>query len=123
MPVSVTEPVKTLTSGAPQTDKIGARGAMKSYRIKVPRRSTRLRVNVDGPTCRYLSGPCEPDLDLYLRRGSDPTRLSFACRSQNTGADETCTVRAPARGEWRIGVDNAYARPGTDYSITATVKG
>jgi hypothetical protein len=120
--VTVTQDPRALTNGTLFNDTIGARNAMSRYSIDVPANSRRLRVVLDGPTCRYLSGPCEPNLDLYARRGTDPTRTLFDCSSKRVGADEVCVVRRPTAGTYRIGVDNVYAQPGTNYAITATIR-
>ncbi|MGI9021232.1 MAG: PKD domain-containing protein [Solirubrobacterales bacterium] len=122
-PVTVTEGVQALTSGAAFSDTIGARGTLKRYLIRVPSGSSQLTVSLDGSDCRFLSGPqCEPNLDLYARRGADPTRTEFDCRKRSkTTSDEVCTINAPRRGKWLIGVDNAFATPGSQFAVTATV--
>jgi hypothetical protein len=122
-PVTVTEGRQLLTSATPFNDSAGQRNTFKRYTIKVPAGADELEVTLDGPECRFLTGPkCQPNLDLYLRRGSDPTRQDFDVRSKSaTSSDETVTVDAPRRGNWRIGVENRFGDPGPQFTITATV--
>jgi PKD repeat protein len=124
-PVTVTEGRRLLTSGAPLNSTVGTRNTFKRYTIKVSAGAEELEVALDGPQCVFLSGPkCEPNLDLYLRKGDDPTRQEFDARSRSaTSSDETVTIDAPSRGNWRIGVENRFGSPGRQFSITATVSG
>lgn len=119
--VTVTEGVTRLTSAMPTPGTTGARDAFKRYSIRVPAKTRRLRVTLDGPDC--IATPCDPELDLYAKRTTDPTRLSFKSRASAPGADESLTLRKPAKGTWRIGVDNVRANPGTAYTLTAKVIG
>jgi hypothetical protein len=122
-PVTVTEGRELLTSGNAFNATVGQRNTFKRYTIKVPAGAEELEVTLDGPQCVFLSGPkCEPNMDLYLRKGQDPTRTEFDARSRNaTSSDETVTIDAPSRGNWRIGVENRYGMAGKQFSITATV--
>lgn len=122
-PVTVTEGRQLLTSATPFNDRAGMRNTFKRYTIEVPAGAEQLEVTLDGPECRFLTGSkCEPNLDLYVRKGQDPTRQEFAVRSRSaTSSDETVTIAAPGRGNWRIGVENRYGTAGAQFSITATV--
>jgi PKD repeat protein len=122
-PVTVTEGRQALTSGTPFNDTAGVRDTFKRYSIKVPAGADELEVAVDGPPCQFLTGPrCEPNLDLYLRKGADPTRQEFDVRSRSaTSSDETVTVDAPGKGNYRIGVENRFGNAGTQFEVTATV--
>jgi hypothetical protein len=48
------------------------------------------------------------DADLYLNHQTVPTRNSFDCRPYLWGNEESCTVDAPASGQWFTGV-RAYS--------------
>ena len=122
-PVTVTERRQPLTSATPFNDTAGTRDTFKRYTIKVPAGADELEVTVDGPACQFLTGPkCEPNLDLYLRKGADPTRQDFDVRSKNaTSSDETVTVDDPSKGNYRIGVENRFGIAGAQFAITATV--
>jgi PKD repeat protein len=122
-PVTVTEGRQLLTSGTPFNDTAGMRDTFKRYTIKVPAGANELEVTLDGPMCQFLTGPkCEPNLDLYLRKGIDPTRQEFDVRSKSaTSSDETVTIDNPRRGNYRIGVENRFGNAGTQFAITATV--
>lgn len=122
-PVTVTEGRQLLTSATPFNDTAGMRDTFKRYTIKVPAGADELEVTIDGPTCHFLTGPkCEPNLDLYLKKGTDPTRQDFDVRSKSaTSSDETVTVDAPTKGNYRIGVENRFGTAGAQFQITATV--
>ncbi len=124
-PVTVTQARQLLASATPFNDTAGMRDTFKRYTIKVPAGADELEVTVDGPACQFLSGPrCEPNLDLYLRKGTDPTRTEFDVRSTSaTSSDETVTVDAPRKGNYRIGVENRNGNAGTQFQVTATVEG
>jgi PKD repeat protein len=122
-PVTVTEGRQLLTSATPFNDTAGMRDTFKRYTIKVPAGADELEVTIDGPTCHFLTGPkCEPNLDLYLKKGTDPTRQDFDVRSKSaTSSDETVTVDAPTKGNYRIGAENRFGTAGAQFQITATV--
>ena len=48
------------------------------------------------------------DADLYLNHQTAPTRNRFDCRPYLWGNEESCTINAPASGQWHIGV-RAYS--------------
>ncbi|HVF53903.1 MAG TPA: S8 family serine peptidase [Actinomycetota bacterium] len=109
----------TLTNGVAKSDTNGAKGTWKYYKILVPAGRSSLTVQQTGASsCSILS--CNPDLDLYVRKGARPTTASYNCRQQTNGSNETCTISAPAADYWYIGV---YVYSGTvynSYTIKAT---
>ncbi|WP_211264575.1 M4 family metallopeptidase [Gynuella sunshinyii] len=48
------------------------------------------------------------DGDLYIRKGSNPTRLSYDCRSAGSSNAESCSISNPAADTWYIGI-RAYS--------------
>jgi hypothetical protein len=103
----------SLTNKTPHPDTAAAAGHWRLYTIKVPRHRSRLAVTLD------CGEPCPDELDLYVRRGSDPTLTAFNCRSAGPGSDESCRIRSPRRGAWHIGVYTAAGAGGTPFEITA----
>lgn len=102
---------------------IGARSAItggwRYFRIRVPRGQRALRVSLSGPAC--AGAPCDPDLDLYVRRGAEPTLAEKVCAPQLDGSSERCVVRRPARGRWFVGVRSYRATTSTPFSVKAKI--
>jgi serine protease len=68
------------------------------YRIVIPAglpSTTVLDVSISSGT---------GDADLYVRRGTAPTLITYDCRPFFDGNNETCTITNPQAGEWVIGV-------------------
>jgi Zn-dependent metalloprotease len=58
-----------------------------------------------GQAALYVStAGADPDADLYVRFGSNPTTSSYACRSIGPDSNESCVVNSPAAGTWHIGI-------------------
>ena len=87
--------------------------AFKHFRIGVPTGQTRLQV--------ALTGPAGADLDLYVRRGGQPTTSAYHCAPFESDSTETCTFNAPAGGQYYIGIHNYDAPAGTAFTIKATI--
>jgi hypothetical protein len=111
--------IPTLTSGVARPDTAPARGSWRYYKIAVPSGQSSLRVVLDGPACS--GSPCLPDLDLYTRRGYQPTLSAWKCRPYIWGSDETCRTNYPTSGTWYVGVNNANAPAGTAYTVRARI--
>lgn len=58
------------------------------------------------------------DVDLYVRKGAQPTLNSYNCRPWRNGNAETCVINSPAAGKWHIGVNGYRASSG----VTVTIK-
>jgi hypothetical protein len=82
-----------LTNGVAVTGISGAAGSETFYKIDVPAGQDTLRISTSGGT---------GDLDLYVRRGSQPTTTSYDYRPYKVGNDETVDVNNPAAGTWYI---------------------
>ncbi|MGE5294794.1 MAG: pre-peptidase C-terminal domain-containing protein [Solirubrobacterales bacterium] len=94
-------PVK-LTSGIPVTEISGAMGSEVFYTIEVPASQDQLEIRTSGGT---------GDVDLYVRRGSEPTINGYDYRPFKAGNDETVTVEKPTAGTWYVMLKgfNAYS--------------
>ncbi|HSV98955.1 MAG TPA: pre-peptidase C-terminal domain-containing protein [Sedimentisphaerales bacterium] len=92
----------SLTNGVPVTGISGAAGSERFYRIEVPAGQDELEISTSEGT---------GDVDLYVRRGSQPTTTSYDYRPYKIGNNETVTVANPAAGTWYIMLKgyNAYA--------------
>lgn len=83
----------TLTNGVPVTGISGAAGSEKFYIIEVPAGQDELDIVITGGT-----GDC----DLYVRKDSPPTTMSYDYRPYEVGNEETVHVDSPAAGTWHI---------------------
>ncbi len=94
----------TLENGVARSDSIQGQGSWKYYKIFVPAGESSLTATLDGNvSCSLLFG-CNPDLDLYVRRGAKPTTTAYDCRGYTNSSDESCTVSNPASDWYYIGV-------------------
>jgi hypothetical protein len=59
------------------------------------------------------------DLDLYVRRGTPPTRAAFDARSINDALYEAIDLAAPAAGSWHAFVDPVRGR-NVPFQLTVT---
>ncbi len=101
----------TLTSGTPVSNIAGAAGSAMYYRITVPSGVTQLQVNTSGG-----SG----DADLFVRFGAAPSRTVWQCASGSFTTTESCTVNAPAAGDWYILIHGFSAYSGMSLTATAS---
>ena len=82
-----------LTNGVAVTGISGAANSEMFYKIDVPAGQDTLQISTSGGT---------GDVDLYVRRGSQPTTTSYDYRPYKVGNDETVDVNNPAAGTWYI---------------------
>ena len=105
-----------LTNGVPVTGISGSAGSEKFYKIEVPAGQDQLEISTSEGT---------GDVDLYVRRGSQPTTSSYDYRPYKVGNDEVVTVENPAAGTWYIMLKgyNAYAgvKLLAEYSAAITI--
>lgn len=103
-----------LTSGTSLTGRSGGEGSTTLYRIVVPTGATLLTVTTSGG-----SG----DLDLYVRRGQEPTTSAFDCESAGGDNAESCEIEDPAAGTWYIVLEGFEAYSGASLLATVTIGG
>ncbi|HEX6645505.1 MAG TPA: PPC domain-containing protein [Gemmatimonadales bacterium] len=103
-----------LTSGTPVTGRSGDEGSTTLYRITVPAGATRLTVTTGGGT---------GDLDLYVRRGAEPTTSSYDCESAGGDNEELCEFDDPDAGTWYIMLEGWEAYSGASLLATVTLGG
>lgn len=98
-----------LVSGLPQSASV-EQGEWLFYSISTAANDVTLEVKLDG-----LSS----DVDLYVRKGDDPTLSTYNCRpyAGQTNA-ETCTFQSPGAATWFIGVHGFTAG---SFSINASI--
>ena len=82
-----------LTNGVAVTGISGGAGSEMFYKIDVPAGQDTLQISTSGGT---------GDVDLYVRRGSQPTTTSYDYRPYKVGNNETVDVNNPAAGTWYI---------------------
>jgi serine protease len=73
---------------------VGSR-AWKYYTVTVPAGMSTLDISISGG-----SG----DADLYVRKGSNPTKTTYDCRPYKSGNNEACNITASTEGTWHIGI-------------------
>jgi len=81
----------------------GSAGSQKFYRISVPSGQASLEIKISGG-----SGDC----DLYVKRGSQPTKTSWDYRPYMKGNSEAVTVNNPASGDWFVMLNGSSAYSG-----------
>ncbi len=108
----------TLTSGQSMGDSIQGVGSEKFYKILVPAGTGSLSVVLDGPSCGLIS--CNPDLDLYVRKGARPTDSAYDCRPYEGDSDESCTLANPGADWWYVRVKVFGGSSAGSYTVTAT---
>lgn len=101
-----------LTSGTPLTSRSGDEGSTTLYRITVPAGATLLTVTTNGG-----SG----DLDLYVRRGQEPTTSTYDCASDGGSNEESCELDSPSEGTWYIMLEGFEAYSGASLLATVTI--
>ena len=112
--------LQVLRTGVRRTAESGGAGSWDYYSINVKRGTRNLRAKLSGPDCRMPS--CDPDLDLYVRRGKKPSFNAFTCRPRLVGSNERCKVSKPRKGKWFIGVYVYDATTATQYAVSAKAK-
>jgi len=85
-----------LTNGVALTNISGASGSAQYWRLAVPAGKTQVVFTITGQT--GTTG----DADLYVNFGARPTTTTYSCRPYLTGNNETCTITAPAAGDWYV---------------------
>ena len=109
---------QTLQNGVAATATNGAAGTWQWYKVSVPAGRAQLQVVLDGAACALVS--CNPDLDLYVRKGARPTTSAYDCAPLESDSDETCTRTNPAADWWYIGVYVYSGSTPKQYSIRAS---
>ncbi|WP_428242387.1 M4 family metallopeptidase [Gynuella sp.] len=82
-----------------ETDLSADSGDWLYFPITIPSGVASFDITTDGGT---------GDADLFIRKGSQPSRLSYDCRSAGSDNTESCTVDSPAADTWYIGI-RAYS--------------
>jgi hypothetical protein len=82
-----------LVNGVPVTGIAGATGSTQFWVLNVPAGQAKVVFTISGGT---------GDADLYVRLGLKPTTTSYNCRPYLVGNNETCTMTAPAAGNWYV---------------------
>src|SRR5690606_15691991 len=80
-----------LASGVPVTGIAGAASSTQYWTITVPAGATSLNIATSGGT---------GDVDMFVRRGSQPTTTTYDCRPYRAGNAESCAFTNPQAGTW-----------------------
>lgn len=104
-------PVVLLRNKVRTASSSAAAGGWRYFKTRVPRGRRALRIAVAGGSSQ--------DLDLYVRRGSQPTLDEFSCRSSDSGSGEVCRVRRPRPGRWFAGVYTFVGSADSPFTIRA----
>jgi len=108
----------TLTNGVARADSISGSGSWKYYKIQVPAGRTLSNVLDAQFSCGLLG--CNPDLDLYARRGAKPTTSTYGCRGYTGSSDESCSISNTAADWYYIGVRVYSGSNSGNYTIRAS---
>lgn len=111
--------VTPLKNGVAANVQAGALDVFDHYVIHVPGRQSKFTVLTSGEECTRIGDSCPPDLDLYVRRGDQPTASQYDCRPFHYGITEKCVMRQPRKGDWYVSVLNYNAPLGTEYTVKA----
>ena len=95
----VIDTTTALANGVPVTGISGATNSQQFWKLAVPAGQAKVVFTITGGT---------GDADLYVRSGSKPTTTTYNCRPFLSGNTETCTINAPAAGDWFVMI-NGYA--------------
>jgi vibriolysin len=98
-----TDTTPALTNGVAVTGLAGAASSLKYYKLTVPAGQAKVVFTMSGGT---------GDADLYVKKGVKPTTTAYDCRPYLTGNAETCTVTAPAAGDYYVMVRGYSAYSG-----------
>ncbi len=82
-----------LSNGVAVTGLSGTASGAQYWTIAVPSGASNLVIQTSGG-----SG----DVDLYVRRGSQPTTSSYDCRPYKSGNAESCTFATPTAGTYHV---------------------
>ena len=82
-----------LQNGTPVTGIAGGSGSTQYWTINVPAGASSLQISTAGG-----SG----DVDLYVRRGAQPTTSTYDCRPWRNGNNESCSFATPQSGTWHV---------------------
>jgi hypothetical protein len=98
MPIAVSVPAPPvppvqLQNGVPVANLSGATGSSVIYALQVPAGQTSLTFTTQGGT---------GDLDLYVRRGAEPSPTQYDCASGTATSSETCTINSPQADTWYV---------------------
>ncbi|AKE51325.1 S8 family peptidase [Kangiella geojedonensis] len=77
----------------------GNSGQWNHYYVDIPAGMSSLSATLSGGT---------GNADLYIRRGSQPTRYNYDCVSFNWGNNESCSVQSPAVDRYYISVFGSW---------------
>ncbi|TMP83164.1 hypothetical protein CWB73_02895 [Pseudoalteromonas phenolica] len=100
---------KLLKDGEAKTGLNGARYDEQFFYFDVP-------AGMSGATIVIKDGT--GDVDLYVRKGSEPTRTTYDCRPYRWGNEETCTVSTGA-GRYHVMLRGYSAYNGVSLTATA----
>jgi serine protease len=101
-----------LQNGASVANLSAPAGGWLRYRIEVPSNATNLQVTTSGGTGA---------LDLYVRRGAEPTASAFDCRPLVVGNNESCAFAQPQAGSYFISLFGYQAFSGATLKVSYTV--
>jgi hypothetical protein len=71
----------------------GALNSAQYWKLSLPAGQAQVVFTISGGT---------GDADLYVQPGARPTTTAYACRPYLDGSAETCTLSAPAAGDWYV---------------------
>lgn len=106
--------VPTLVRNEPYPDSLGGAGAWRYYKVP-PSAASGATIEIRGSGCVRLL--CDPDLDLFVKRGAAPTTTAFDCRAAENGQAETCIASG---GDWiYVGVHVESGSATGSYTVRA----
>lgn len=93
VPGGTPPPVPELENGVPVTGLSGSTGSSQYFIMDVPAGATDLS---------FETVSSDPDADLYVKFGSQPTTSSYDCRSWTSSSNEICSFASPSTGTYHV---------------------
>ena len=97
-----------LSNGVPVTGLSGNSGSPTEeqfFKLTVPAGASRVVFSTSG------AGNAG-DADLFVKRGTEPSQLTFDCRSNGADSNESCTFNSPTAGDYFVMVRSAFSYSG-----------
>ena len=97
-----------LSNGVPVTGLSGNSGSPTEeqfFKLTVPAGASRVVFSTSG------AGNAG-DADLFVKRGTEPSQLTFDCRSNGADSNESCTFNSPTAGAYFVMVRSAFSYSG-----------
>ena len=97
-----------LSNGVPVTGLSGSSGSPTEeqfFKLTVPAGASQVVFSTSGAV---NAG----EADLFVKRGTEPSQLTFDCRSNRADSNQSCTINSPAAGDYFVMVRALFSYSG-----------